>query len=96
VQVAYVLGQLQNKAAASALSDILRNVNEHPMVRHEAAEALGSIAGIFTMHCLVISTYQPGLGLSYVPISKLIFKLTMYFLQNQYSLIIPTCSREDN
>lgn len=43
-EVAYVLGQLQNKAAASALSEILRNVNEHPMVRHEAAEALGSIA----------------------------------------------------
>ncbi|KAJ6825101.1 deoxyhypusine hydroxylase-B isoform X1 [Iris pallida] len=43
-EVAYVLGQLQNKAAASALSEILRNGEEHPMVRHEAAEALGSIA----------------------------------------------------
>ncbi|KAG1361382.1 Deoxyhypusine hydroxylase [Cocos nucifera] len=43
-EVAYVLGQLQNKAASAALSEILRNVNEHPMVRHEAAEALGSIA----------------------------------------------------
>lgn len=45
MQVAYVLGQLQNKAASAALSNILRNENEHPMVRHEAAEALGSIAG---------------------------------------------------
>ncbi|PKI64103.1 hypothetical protein CRG98_015547 [Punica granatum] len=43
-EVAYVLGQLQNKAASAALSDILKNLNEHPMVRHEAAEALGSIA----------------------------------------------------
>ncbi|KAF6175034.1 hypothetical protein GIB67_039582 [Kingdonia uniflora] len=43
-EVAYVLGQLQNKAASDALSEVLRNVNEHPMVRHEAAEALGSIA----------------------------------------------------
>lgn len=43
-EVAYVLGQLQDKAASAALSNILRNVNEHPMVRHEAAEALGSIA----------------------------------------------------
>ncbi|KAF8388207.1 hypothetical protein HHK36_026873 [Tetracentron sinense] len=43
-EVAYVLGQLQNKAASVALSEILMNVNEHPMVRHEAAEALGSIA----------------------------------------------------
>ena len=45
IQVAYVLGQLQNKAASAALSNILRTVSEHPMVRHEAAEALGSIAG---------------------------------------------------
>ncbi|XP_052169983.1 deoxyhypusine hydroxylase [Diospyros lotus] len=43
-EVAYVLGQLQNKTASAALSKILRNTNEHPMVRHEAAEALGSIA----------------------------------------------------
>ncbi|CAN0841659.1 Deoxyhypusine hydroxylase [Linum grandiflorum] len=43
-EVAYVLGQLQNKAASAALSSVLRDVNEHPMVRHEAAEALGSIA----------------------------------------------------
>ncbi|XP_019176541.1 PREDICTED: deoxyhypusine hydroxylase-B [Ipomoea nil] len=43
-EVAYVLGQLQNKKASDALSMTLRNTNEHPMVRHEAAEALGSIA----------------------------------------------------
>ncbi|KAL5561850.1 hypothetical protein UlMin_031597 [Ulmus minor] len=43
-EVAYVLGQLQNKAASVALSNILKDVNEHAMVRHEAAEALGSIA----------------------------------------------------
>lgn len=43
-EVAYVLGQLQKKAASDALSDILEDVKEHPMVRHEAAEALGSIA----------------------------------------------------
>ncbi|KAF9608123.1 hypothetical protein IFM89_006050 [Coptis chinensis] len=43
-EVAYVLGQLQNKAATAALSRVLKNVSEHPMVRHEAAEALGSIA----------------------------------------------------
>ncbi|KAK4281249.1 hypothetical protein QN277_012770 [Acacia crassicarpa] len=43
-EVAYVLGQLQDKAASAALSNILKDGNEHPMVRHEAAEALGSIA----------------------------------------------------
>ncbi|CAA7390754.1 unnamed protein product [Spirodela intermedia] len=43
-EVAYVLGQLQNKDAIAALSKVLEDVDEHPMVRHEAAEALGSIA----------------------------------------------------
>ncbi|XP_030936900.1 deoxyhypusine hydroxylase [Quercus lobata] len=43
-EVAYVLGQLQNKVASAALSNILKDLNEHAMVRHEAAEALGSIA----------------------------------------------------
>ncbi|CAL5427465.1 unnamed protein product [Camellia sinensis] len=43
-EVAYVLGQLQNKTASDALSRIIGDINEHPMVRHEAAEALGSIA----------------------------------------------------
>ncbi|XP_051146709.1 deoxyhypusine hydroxylase-A isoform X2 [Andrographis paniculata] len=43
-EVAYVLGQLQNQKASDALSQVLQDKNEHPMVRHEAAEALGSIA----------------------------------------------------
>ncbi|KAL2934691.1 Deoxyhypusine hydroxylase [Bienertia sinuspersici] len=43
-EVAYVLGQMQNKAASAALIRTLKDVAEHPMVRHEAAEALGSIA----------------------------------------------------
>ncbi|XP_078427627.1 ARM repeat superfamily protein [Wolffia australiana] len=43
-EVAYVLGQLQDKEAISALSKVLEDADEHPMVRHEAAEALGSIA----------------------------------------------------
>ena len=48
------MGQLQNKSATDALSGVLKDVNEHPMVRHEAAEALGSIAGltlsVFVLH----------------------------------------------
>lgn len=43
-EVAYVLGQLQNKKATDALTKTLKDAHEHPMVRHEAAEALGSIA----------------------------------------------------
>ncbi|AQK55395.1 Deoxyhypusine hydroxylase [Zea mays] len=42
-EVAYVLGQLQNKTASDAHSTVVKNVCEHPMARHEAAEALGSM-----------------------------------------------------
>ena len=44
-EIAFVLGQV-GPDAACAESDLIKVVeddNEHPMVRHEAAEALGSI-----------------------------------------------------
>ncbi len=41
-----MLGQLQDKVSTKALASTLKDTREHPMVRHEAAEALGSIAGI--------------------------------------------------
>jgi len=44
-EVAYVLGQLQHESSIEALEIALRNHNEHDMVRHEAAEALGAIEG---------------------------------------------------
>jgi len=43
-EVAYVLGQLQDKASVNTLSTVLQNEDLNCMVRHEAAEALGSIA----------------------------------------------------
>ena len=46
-EVCYVLGQIQEKGddgASAALRATLENAREHPMVRHEAAEAIGSIA----------------------------------------------------
>ncbi|XP_062521229.1 deoxyhypusine hydroxylase-like isoform X2 [Corticium candelabrum] len=43
-EIAYVLGQIQHEVAVPALIHNLENLNEHPMVRHECAEALGSIA----------------------------------------------------
>ncbi|MCO5585668.1 hypothetical protein L7F22_039604 [Adiantum nelumboides] len=51
-EVAYVLGQLQNKETTTALMETLKDVNEHPMVRHEAAEALGAIAGFVQDRCI--------------------------------------------
>ncbi|KAI8373136.1 armadillo-type protein [Radiomyces spectabilis] len=43
-EVAYVFGQLQHPASVPALTETLIDKNEAHMVRHEAAEALGSIA----------------------------------------------------
>lgn len=42
-EIAYVLGQMQNSTSFEGLNKVLENVNEHPMVRHEAAEALGAL-----------------------------------------------------
>ena len=43
-ELAYVLGQMQHTAAVPGLAERLRDAHESPMVRHECAEALGSIA----------------------------------------------------
>ena len=40
-----MLGQMQRLSSASALITVLENLDEHRMVRHEAAEALGAIGG---------------------------------------------------
>ena len=42
-EIAYVLGQMQDKLAVPTLIEVLANESEHIMVRHEAAEALGAI-----------------------------------------------------
>lgn len=44
-EVAYVLGQMQRAVTVPGLTASLRNAEEHAMVRHEAAEALGAIGG---------------------------------------------------
>ncbi|XP_043946701.1 deoxyhypusine hydroxylase [Protopterus annectens] len=43
-EIGYVLGQMQHEACVPQLSEALRKLDENPMVRHECAEALGSIA----------------------------------------------------
>lgn len=50
-EIGYVLGQLQHPASISALGRVLANDDEVGMVRHECAEALGSIA---TEECMQI------------------------------------------
>ena len=48
-EIAYVMGQMQDPLAVDALSKALAMNDEHPMVRHEAAEALGAIANNQTL-----------------------------------------------
>ena len=43
-EVAYALGQMRSEKASAMLREVATNPNEHAMVRHEAAEALGAIA----------------------------------------------------
>ena len=50
-EVAFVLGQLQNKISVPYLKQTLEDISENEMVRHECAEALGAIA---TPYCLDI------------------------------------------
>ena len=50
-EIAYVLGQMQDPTSVTGLHERLKDPNEHAMVRHECAEALGSIA---SMECLQI------------------------------------------
>lgn len=50
-EIAYVLGQMQHPAAVSNLCAALECSSENPMVRHEAAEALGSIG---KQECLTV------------------------------------------
>ena len=42
-ECAYCLGQMQNESAIKYLLSSLENLDENPMVRHEAGEALGAI-----------------------------------------------------
>jgi len=42
-ECAFCLGQMQDPLANEVLVQVLKNVAEHPMVRHEAGEALGAI-----------------------------------------------------
>jgi len=42
-EIAYVMGQMQNSLSLPYLVDRLEDQDEHIMVRHEAAEAMGAI-----------------------------------------------------
>jgi len=50
-EIAYVIGQLQDTGSIPVLRDVLADMNQDPVVRHEAGEALGAIG---TAECLEI------------------------------------------
>ncbi|XP_070688656.1 deoxyhypusine hydroxylase [Pempheris klunzingeri] len=56
-EIGYVLGQMQHPAAVPALRAALERSGENPMVRHEAAEALGSIG---KEECLAVLQHHRG------------------------------------
>lgn len=51
-EIAYILGQMQRIVTTDSLVGVLRNMQEHRMVRHEAAEALGAIGGEYIENVL--------------------------------------------
>ncbi|KAG0280073.1 hypothetical protein BGZ95_011374 [Linnemannia exigua] len=51
-ELAYVLGQMKNPHAHEVLKKVLGTMDEDPMVRHEAAEALGAIGSLDSLPIL--------------------------------------------
>lgn len=53
-EIAYVLGQIQSKAAIESLKRALANDKLNCMIRHEAAEALGNILAESEVEILLV------------------------------------------
>ena len=51
-ELAYCLGQTGNNAAIPPLTAVLQNLQEDPMCRHEAAEALGALGDAQSLQVL--------------------------------------------
>jgi len=58
-EIAYCLGQMGDVYAFNILEGVLSNKAEHPMVRHEAAEAIGALATGRSMSVLLQYTSDP-------------------------------------
>ena len=57
-ECAYCLGQMQDISAIPVLINLLEDPNQQPIVRHEAGEALGTIAGSPVVFSSVIPVLQ--------------------------------------
>uniref|UniRef100_A0A182W024 Deoxyhypusine hydroxylase n=1 Tax=Anopheles minimus TaxID=112268 RepID=A0A182W024_9DIPT len=58
-ELAYCLGQMQDVRAIPMLTKVLADVQQEPMVRHEAAEALGAIGDVAVEETLVSFSKDP-------------------------------------
>lgn len=58
-ELAYCLGQMQDRAAIPILAKVLEDAKQEPMVRHEAAEALGAIGAAEVEDILVKYSKDP-------------------------------------
>lgn len=59
-ELAYCLGQTANDAAIQPLRDVLSDLNEDPMCRHEAAEGLGALGNAENLVILKEFRDRPG------------------------------------
>lgn len=65
-ELAYCLGQTRNDAAVKPLRDVLADLDEDPMCRHEAAEALGALGWANNLDILHEYRDRPGENVSIV------------------------------
>ncbi|KAK3091448.1 hypothetical protein FSP39_019922 [Pinctada imbricata] len=63
-ELAYCLGQMQNDYAIPTLTNVLKDENQEPMVRHEAGEALGAIGSVTSLPVLKEYTKDPVIEVS--------------------------------
>lgn len=58
-ELAYCLGQMQDRRAIPTLTDVLKDTQQEPMVRHEAGEALGAIGDSVVLDLLKEYSQDP-------------------------------------
>ncbi|XP_071772046.1 deoxyhypusine hydroxylase [Centroberyx gerrardi] len=58
-ELAYCLGQMQDKQAIPTLTAVLKDTQQEPMVRHEAGEALGAIGDLVVLDLLKEYSQDP-------------------------------------
>ncbi|TDH66587.1 uncharacterized protein CCR75_005622 [Bremia lactucae] len=90
-ELAYVIGQFQMEEACETLHEVLTDVLDDAMVRHEAAEALGTIGAAQSLPILVKFSADPAPEVS--DTCKLAVKLVNYKLAKAKGEILEEVDR---